>query len=287
MAGIKETVQVNVQETILGAEEAGFSFVNEFRAMPGWKQTVIFAIIVSIIPAYVLVRIGSEQYLTQQYGRQALSAHSAFNASQSPLVGPMSIVRNPNNTYSGLALVTNPNIDLAATGIAYTAEFLNAGGEVTYTAEGSMYLLPNEKKYVVIPRVDITKGAIVSGKLTLGTANWQKKLSIPEVKLRATEPILKDESNPLTFIVEGSVINESPYQVGSARIVFILYDSADKIIGVSQRDEYRLVPFGRRTYVQQWPGIYRDQVKKVQVMPSTNTLDPLNITTDPTNASNP
>ncbi len=109
--------------------------------------------------------------------------------------------------------------------------------------------------------------------------NWQKKLNLPNVKLRASEPLLYDESNPLTFIAEGSIINESPYEVASGRIVFLLLDDNNKIIGVSQRDEYKLLPFGRRAYKQLWPGLYKTQVKKVQVLPSTNILDPLNITT--------
>lgn len=288
MAGIKETVKVNVQGALLGVEEGGFSFVTQFKNMPRWKQWVILIVAIAIIPAYLIARIGTEQYLTQKYGRESLAVHPAFKTTQQPVVGAMTIIRNPNGTYSAVVQVTNPNIELSATNISYTASFLNSNKQLAYNPSGTMYLLPDEKKYLVFPRIE-SASAIVSGTLKLEEVKWQKRLSIPEVKLRASEPILTDESNPLTFVVEGSIINESPYQVGTARIVFLLYDKDEKIIGVSQRDENTLVPLGRRAYKQLWPGLYKSQVKKVQVVPTTNSLDPQNITTDkqPTNSEPP
>lgn len=285
MAGIKESVQVNVQGAILGVQEGSFSFVNQFHAMPLWKQRLILTIVIAIIPVYLIARIGTEQYLTKKYGREALSAHEAFNVTQQPLVGNMGIIRNPNDTYSAYVLVSNPNIELSATGITYTASFQGANDKNIFPVTGTIYLLPNEKKYIVFPKIDSGGAVVISGSLKLNEVKWQKKLNIPDVKLRASEPRLYDEANPLTFIAEGSIINESPYQISSARIVFLLYDQNDKIIGVSQRDESSLVPFGRRAYKQLWPGIYSSQVKKVQVIPVTNSLDPKNITTDPSSSS--
>lgn len=280
MAGIKDTIEVNVQGALLGAQEGGFSFVSQFKALPRWKRNLILTIAIAIIPVYLIARFGTEQFLAQRYGREALSAQAAFKTAQAPAVGSMTIIRNPNNTYSGVVLVTNSNLDLAATGITYSASFQNGEKKTVSTASGTLYLLPNEKKYVVFAKIDSGTEAISSGTLKLDNINWQKKLNIPEVKLRASEPLLYDEANPLTFIAEGSIINDSPYQIANARIVFLLFGENNQIIGVSQRDESRLVPFGRRAYKQLWPGLYRTQVKKIQVIPVTNTLDPQNVTVE-------
>jgi hypothetical protein len=285
MPGLKESVKVNVEGAILGVEESGFSFINQFKAMPLWKQRLALSILIALLPLFFLARFGTEHYLVQKYGRQALSAHPSFDVAQSPVIGDMTIIKNPNDTYSAVIPITNPNLDLAASDISYSAVFKDSSQKIVYTTSGTLYLLPNEKKNVVFARLESPQGNISSGKIELTNVNWQKKLDIPEVKLRATEPMLYDESNPLMFVAEGSIINESPYRVGSARIVFLLYDASNRIIGVSQRDEYALVPFGRRAYKQLWPGIYKSQVKKVQVIPATNTLDPKNITTDPQNAN--
>lgn len=280
MSSLKEVVEVNIQGAILGAQEGGFSFISQFRNLPSWKRTLIIFVALAIIPTYLVLRIGSEQFLTQKYGRQALSAQTAFKTSEAPVVGNMTIIRNPNNTYSGLVLVTNPNLDLSATGITYQATFQDSSKRSVYSTNGTLYLLPNEKKYLVFPRIE-SGVTVSSGSVKLDNINWQKKLDIPEVELRASEPILYDEANPLTFIAEGSVINDSPYEIASARIVFLLYGENNQVIGVSQRDEARLVPYGRRAYKQLWPGLYRSQVKKVQVIAVTNTLDAQNVTVEP------
>ncbi len=279
MAGIKESVQVNVQGALLGVQEGGFSFVTQFKNMPRWKQWVILIVAISIVPAYLIARIGTEQYLAQKYGRQSLVAHPAKKNTQQPVVGPMTILQNPNGTYSAVVMITNPNIELSAANISYTASFFNSNKQTVYNPSGTFFLVPNDKKYIVFPKID-SSTAITSGTIKLSEVKWQKKLNVPEVKLRASEPILTDEANPLTFIVEGSIINDSPYQISTARIVFLLYDESGKIIGVSQRDENQLKPNGRRAYKQLWPGLYKSQVKKVQVIPFTNPLDPQNITTD-------
>lgn len=277
MSGIKEKIQVNVEGAILGVQEEGFSFVREFHALPKWKRVTILSVAIAIIPLYLILRFGTEQYLSVRFAREALSAHAAVNVVQNPIAGNMTIIRNPNNTYSAVVLVSNPNLDLAANAISYTASFKNTTGSASDTFTGSIYLLPNEKKYIVFPKLNSANG-VASGSIKLGETKWQKKINIPEVKLRASEPFLYDEANPLMFIAEGSIINDSPYEIGSARIVFLLFDSANKIIGVSQRDEFKLVPFGRRAYKQLWPGLYSSDVKKVQVLPVTNTLDPKNVT---------
>lgn len=286
MVGIKETVQVNVKGALLGVQEGGFSFGNQFSALPRWKRIIILIIAIAIVPMYLISRIGTEQYLVQKYGREALSAQAAFRTSQPPVIGNMTIIRNPNNTYSGVVQVTNPNLDLAATGITYTASFQTNDNKTVTAPGGTLFLLPNEKKYLVFAKIDSGAADVISGKVELSNINWQKKINIPDVKLRASEPLLYDEANPLTFVAEGSIINDSPYQISAARIIFLLYGDNNQIIGVSQRDESRLVPFGRRAYKQLWPGLYATQVKKVQVIPTTNPLDPQNITVE-TNTTSP
>ncbi len=285
MAGIKETIQVNVQGALLGAEEGGFSFVRQFNNLPNLKRNLILGVAISIVPLYLISRIGTEQFLAMRYGREALSAQAAFNTAQTPVVGAMTIIRNPNNTYSGVVLVTNPNLDLAATGITYSATFQSTDKKTVSELTGTLFLLPNEKKYLTFPKIESGTSEVSTGSVKLDNINWQKKLNIPEVKLSASEPLLYDEANPLTFIAEGSIINDSPYRISTARIVFLLFGEDNKIIGVSQRDESRLVPFGRRAYKQLWPGLYKSQVKKVQVIPVTNTLDPQNISVE-TNSPN-
>ncbi len=278
MAGIKENLQVQTEGTILAAEQVGFSFANSFKLMVKWKRVLILVLAIAIIPGYLLARFGTEQLLRLQYGREALVAHPAFSAAVAPKVGSVTLIKNPTGNYSAYALVTNPNLDLAAEDISYTMTFQSSGKTEAYRATGSTYLLPNEKRYIVVPRIETTE-QLTSASLTLGEVKWQKKLSVPEIPLKVSEPLTYEELNPLAFYAEGAVVNNSPYDLGAVRLVFLLLDRNNKVVGISQRDEFRIPAFGRRAYKQQWPGLYKADVQKVQVIPTTDPLDPENITT--------
>jgi hypothetical protein len=276
MPGLKEGLQVQTQETILAAEQAGFSFRDNFRVMTKWKRVMILAILIALVPGYLLARFGTEQLLRLQYARQALVAHPGFSTSTDPVIGAVTLIKNPTGNWSAYALVTNPNLDLATETLGYTMTFENGNGREVYSTTGTTYLLPNEKRYIVVPRIESTE-QLSSATLTLGEVNWQKKLSIPEVSLKASEPITSEELNPLAFFAEGAVVNNSPYDLSAVRIVFLLFDQNNKAIGVSQRDEFTIPAFGRRAYKQQWPGLYQADVRKVQVIATTNTLDSTNV----------
>lgn len=276
MTGLKETLQVKTEGTILAAEQAGFSLTTSFKQMPGWKRNLVLVLLFALVPGYLLARFGTEQMLRLQYARQALVAHPSFSAPVDPTVSAVTVIKNPSGNYSAYTIVTNPNLDLTAENISYQIAFQTATGQEVNRVSGTIYLLPNEKRYVVIPRIETTE-QLSSGNLTLGEVQWQKKLSIPEVQLKVSEPITYEEVNPLTFFAEGAVVNNSPYDLGAVRLVFLLFDQDNKVIGVSQRDEFQVPAFGRRAYKQQWPGLYKADVYKVQVIASTNAMDPQNL----------
>lgn len=279
MSEFKENITIHTQSAIVTIQEVALVIRNAFKAMPAVKQTIVLFLLITIIPAYIGVRYGSEKVFAAQYARQAVSAHPSYTVTLPPIVGTIKLLRNTNGIYSAYTEVSNPNLELSANNIPYTVNFINKAGESIYSVNNTLYLLPNEKKYIVIPRVE-AGDALTTGTIELGDVDWQKRLSIPQVELRVSEPILSEEYNPLTFAVEGSVVNNSPYAVQAVRLVFFLYDGTNNIIGVSQRDEFRLPAFGRRAYKQLWPGLYKADIKKVQVEAYTNTMDAQNITVE-------
>ncbi len=288
MTTLKENLEVQTQETVLAAQQAGFSFTNSFKMMPAWRRWLVTALLVALVPGYLLARIGTEQLQKLHYSRQALVAHPAFTAAVKPTSTPVTLIKNPSGNYSAYAVVTNLNLDLAGEDIPYTFVFQSVTGSEAYRTSGTFYLLPDEKRYLVVPKIDTTE-ALISGSLTLGEVKWQKKLTIPEVNLKASEPLTSEETDPQSFFAEGAVINNSPYDLAAVRIVFLLYDQSNKVIGVSQRDEFQLVAFGRRGYKQQWPGLHLADVRKVQVIATTNPIDPQNIkiNTNPESSPDP
>ena len=78
-------------------------------------------------------------------------------------------------------------------------------------------------------------------------------------------------------MVTGDFTNNSPYTLGTVRLTFVLFGAGNNIIGVSQRDEFTVAPFERRSYTQLWPDAFPSNLAKVETDAYTDTLDPDNL----------
>jgi hypothetical protein len=281
MSDLKENFDIQVETAKLRAAEAGLSFGSYFRSFPAWKRRLLYLMLILIIPGYVVVRYGVEQAVALRLKQQVLSAHPSFSTTEEPTIGSVRVLSLAPGQYAAYAEVQNNNLDLAADNVPYTFHFNGSTGGEAVSSGGTLFLLPNQKKYVVASRVDSAVG-VSSATLELGEIKWQKKLDMPTVELKTPESFLSEEINPLRLTVEGSVVNNSPYQLGTVKLVFLLYNSAGNVIAVSQRDEFRVSAFGRRSYVQQWPGLYKTDVAKIVTIADTNTLDGNNVMIDQT-----
>ncbi len=137
-------------------------------------------------------------------------------------------------------------------------------------------MLPNQKKWLVVPRVSSSE-QITSAKLNLKSLTWQKRLEVPKVEFKMSEPYIYEQVNPLSTITEGTIVNNSPYVVKQTSLVIVLYDNNNSVVAVSTREEYDLAPFERRAYKILWPGIYRQTISRVGLESYTNSLDPENL----------
>jgi hypothetical protein len=178
-----------------------------------------------------------------------------------------------------VASLANPNLDLATKGVNYTAQFKNTAGEIIATSTGSTLLLPNQKKFIVIPRIE-TSEAPATGTISIADVAWQKPANLLTVSIRTPEPFLYDQANPQTLYAEGAIVNNSPYRLGVVHITFVAYDAAGNIIAVSNRTEQDVVANGRRAYRQPWPGLFRSQVARITVLADTDTLTASNVRLD-------
>ncbi len=285
MAGLKETVQIQIQDITLRLEEAGFGFGRGLQFWPNWKRKILYTLLIGLIPTFLAVRYGTELVLSYQYKQTELVAHPSYSLPSDAVVTPVSIVGTAGRT-SAYVEVRNPNLELAADGIRYTFTFQNQLGQEIAKSTGITYLLPNERKYLVVPRIDSTE-QIRSGTVEFEEIRWQRKLNLPEVQLITNDPRYFDEANPLTFYAEGSVVNSSPYRLNSVKLVYFVYDRTDRIVAVSQRDEFNISPFARRAYKQLWPELTASSIGRVKVYGYTNLLDPANALYEDTATSQP
>lgn len=274
---LKENLQIQTSGVAIGVQENAFRFKTWYQSLFGWQRALFIFLMVLLIPGYFAVRYGLELVLLRQYGQNALVAHPAFNNPEQLSQTKVTIVPNPNGTVSAYAIVKNPNLDLAAEELRYSFNFYNSRNQQVYTSSGVAYILPNQSRWLVVPRVESTD-PISRSELVIDEPNWQKRLTVPEVELRMNEPYTYQQDSPLATITEGSVINNSPYSLQQVSLVLVLYGENNQVLAMSSREEFTLQPYERRAYLLQWPGLNRSSVSRIGLEAYTNSLDPDNLT---------
>jgi hypothetical protein len=277
MTQIQDRLKVLSGSAVIAGEESGLAAKSFFSSMARWQKVVFFAGLILIVPAYFAAYYGSQMVVSSRYEKDLLQPHAAFAQAKPLSATSVTVLKVNESQYAAYFQVTNNNLDLAAPSIPYTLDFFNTAGEKIYSSPGTFFLLPDQKKYVITPRIE-SREEITSAKLTITEVKWQKRLAIPRVSFKTPTPEISDQLiNPSQLVVEGSVVNDSPYTVKAIKISFLVYDRSGHVVGVSSRDEGNLVPFGRRAYKQNWPGLSATDIAKVEVSVDVNTLDPSNL----------
>ncbi len=271
MSLFKEKLELKAEEVKFKAQKALGSFAS-------WQKWIFLSGVVLFLPAYFIAKNISLGISAQNYKGLEASAHPSFTEAKNLILDRIDVASLGENTFAAVGRVTNPNLDLAAKEVPYEFQFLDKDGLMAAPSEGGVtYLLPNEQKYLVAPKVN-TQKPIAQVKLLLpDSLKWQKKLNLPTVKIVANEPKGRDQTNPYAYVVEGAIQNLSAYQLQEVKITFLLYGTGGKIIGASQRSEFNLKPSERRDYKQIWSGVSGSNVVKIEALPATNLLDKNNL----------
>lgn len=268
---LKEKIELDIAEAQLQTRQtlAGYS--------PRNRKLLIFCL-VAIIPGYFAAKYLVYFIELPRLQKTALVSTPSFQNPKNPSVGPADITTIGNNVYAVAMQVTNENVDLSLDNAPITFVLYNSQHQQIASVPNTLLLLPAQTKYVVLPHVESTE------KITSVDINfpsdlpWQKRLSIPNIPLVASPPNVYNQQDPLAFVVQGTIYNNSPYQLSHMTINFILRNSSGTIIGVSQRTEDTVKPYEQRAYLQLWPNVYSTGVTKVDVLPETDVLDASNLT---------
>jgi len=255
---------------------AWLSLLEALYTFSPWQRLLLVGGIIMIIPAYWIFRAGAQSYYSYSYKASIPEAHPSFTNPGAAQVGSVAILPVAGGGYVAYAKVSNPNLTLSGNGARYEAVFTGASGRQVYQTSGQFYLRPGKETYIVIPRFQSTE-APVSGKIEVADIHWQQKFTVPEVKLGTPAPIGFAEKEGTRF--EGIVVNNSAYKLGAVHIVVFVYDASNKVIGVSDRSEFSVLPQERRAYVLHFPGVQPEAVAKIVPIAETNVSDPSNIQT--------
>lgn len=278
MSEIQDKLKVAAETAVIAGEESGLAVKGFFSSMAKWQKIVFFVGLLLIVPAYYGAYYASHYFVKSGYEDNLIKAHTAHIETRKVVVTDVVILPVAPNQYTAYFQATNPNLDLGAVNIPYTVNFYNEKNEQINTATGTFYLIPDQKKYVVVSRIDSTE-ELSKAELIVGDAKWQKKPSLPKVEFKTPRPEVYDLDITTVpqLTVEGSVVNDSEYKIRRTNIVFLVYGNTNKIVGINIREERDIVAFGRRAYKQTWPNLSSTEISKVEVLVDINTMDQSNL----------
>lgn len=265
-----------LQDLVLRVQEFVLTAARGFQELTPFKRLVLFVCIIGIIPGYFASRTLAKIYWHNQYSSFIVSAHPSFTNPKPLIPGNVTLVYNSDNTITAIAEIKNDNLDLSAQKLNYKIEFLNSSNQVVQSQTGTTFILPSQKKNIILPKISGTEN-ITTGKLILTQPEWQKRKTLPKVSLTTPLPFTRNILNPLAFIAEGAVTNNSPYRLGQVFINFTAYNSNNEIVASTQRSEFSLKPGERRAYVLTFPNLYTSEVSRVTVSSETNILEGENL----------
>lgn len=279
MSYLKDKLELKVEEAEFKVQQSLISFPPFYK----WF-TIIGAL--AVIPAFFVVKFSSQAYWSSRYDKMLINAKPSFENPEAPTITKTYLTTSGPGTYSAVLEITNHNLELSAAEVPYKAIFLTENKDPLYVEEGKLFLLPAERKYLVIPKITTTQTIKTIALEISDDIHWQKKLSIPKINIVTQTPRGRNELSPVAYVVEGSFQNRSYYHLKAVTLKFVLYDKTGGIIAASKREEFDLAPNERRAYRVSWPGILADNVDHIDVLPETNVLNKENITV-PAVPSNP
>ena len=268
-------------EIEIGIEEAEIKAGKELNTLPAAVKWFLILGAMAIIPAYFVSKSISKNIWTKKYARIQTNAHTSFNNPKAPIYTDITVTSQRPGAYAAVLKITNPNLDLSLDQVTYKVDFYNAQKQQIHSFSDSLFLLPDQTKYITVPTFSAQDEIAFTNLRLPDHLPWQKRLEISTVNISKSLPVYAQQTTPPAFVVSGDFTNKSSYTLKKIRIVFILYDGNDKIIGVSQRDEFSVNPFERRAYTQLWPNQNGSNVVRADVQVYTDNLDSNNLSAPP------
>lgn len=270
MSLLKDQIEIEIQEAELIAQK-------NLAEFPPFMRWLFIIGVILIIPAYFIAKNVAAKIYVEKYAAVQVTAKPSFTDPKAPTFTNVYLTTLGTSQYAAAVLITNPNLDLSFKETAYQFTFLNSAKQIVHTNTGKVFLLPNEKKYIVVPTFTANDKITFANFELTEPVVWQKRLNITKVEITTSIPQTYFELSPPTFVVEGNFYNNSAYQLKQVNLTFILYDKTGTIVAASYRNESTVNPFERRTYKQLWPNMNGDNIARVEVFSSTNVLDPSNL----------
>jgi hypothetical protein len=175
------------------------------------------------------------------------------------------------------AKVENPNAVFGNKKFNYKVIVSDGGGDSREVREGSSFILPGEKKYIVEPGIDLSEisGGDLKFDLKIIDSEWivfDDQYEKPELQV-----VNKSYSQIVDGVgfseARGLLKNRSPYDFEVIKIQILLKDDQGKTLAINSTQMKTVKSGEERDFRVFWPASFPGTVRQIEVQPEVNVSD--------------
>ncbi|MEI7425752.1 MAG: hypothetical protein WCK16_02380 [Candidatus Moraniibacteriota bacterium] len=176
--------------------------------------------------------------------------------------------------YDFYGAVANPNNVYGSKNFIYKIIFLDETGSVMTEKQGSSFILPGDKKYIIENNIKLTK---MPAKIQFSVTDsaWVELDDLYEKPdLKIINKTYNEISSGVGFSeAKGLLQNRSPFDFAIIKIKIIVRDSANKIIALNATEMRTVKSLEDRDYRAFWLGRFPGEVANVENQIEVNVFD--------------
>jgi hypothetical protein len=266
----KQKAQLFIEETKIEANQ----FVESFPA--GFRK-LLLGLILLTIPLFFISRFVTAKIYANQHQHSLVSAYPAVINPEKIEVQQVKGIQIFKNSYAAYTLVKNPNPNLVVPNLKYTFSFHDDKGQLIDQVSGKSFILGGETKYIVLPRIDLSRPVGTGKDAVRVTLNfdWKMRLDPPKAAIETAIRKAGDVTDPISsYSIDAYMKNVGALPIQEAKVNVIVLDSEANVIAVTQRTESDLKPGSSRDFKLVWPVPIQSKVQgKPLIYSETNILD--------------
>ncbi|MBU1136950.1 FxLYD domain-containing protein [Patescibacteria group bacterium] len=183
-------------------------------------------------------------------------------------------VSTQNDFYGLMAQVKNPNQNYGSGKVPFTFKIYDSSGDLIIQSSGQTYILPNQTKYIIKPKVDVNRSP---GKveISFGKIEWEKLINYqaPSLPIQQKEYRLLDYRESGFSQAKGILVNKSNFDFSRIDLDILLFDSFGRLIGLNTTEVNILLSGQARDFIATWFDEIDGQVAVIEIEAETNIFD--------------
>jgi hypothetical protein len=174
------------------------------------------------------------------------------------------------NNFDLVAEIKNPNSVWGAKAINYTFYLYDGSGENIASKQGSIYILPQETKYIVEPKI-YSEAVPQRVELKIGNVLWQRLTGFRDMTLKIKEKNVQTGIGAPNRIY-GVIENNTNYNLNKGELNGVVFDANNEIIAAGKTEMTTLMIGEDRYFEIGWPYVINGQVSNYDIKAYVNVF---------------